>query len=173
MHTCTLPLKFRSLITLLAMALLGGCASPNHQLVAKRPERWDAELSINAWPHARFVVKISDCGHGFTEFVVRRGAANKPVHSYETLCVEKISQSELAFLYDAVLQTLQQFRFTEDRNPDRMDGGYARIELSINKRSLSAGFSQYGDIGELPGSLQKIMKFADARMAKHPKAKTD
>ncbi|MEO8351949.1 MAG: hypothetical protein ABI680_09470 [Chthoniobacteraceae bacterium] len=151
--------------------LLGGCASPSHQLITKRPERWDAELSIGTWPHDRFFVEIHDYGRGFTEFVIRRGAANKPVNTHKILCVEKLSQSDLAFLYDAVLQTLQQFRFIEDLYPDRMDGGYAIIELRVNKRSLLARFNQFGDTAELPGSLQKIMKFADSRLAKRRKPK--
>ena len=151
--------------------LLGGCASPSHQLVTKRPERWRAELTTDAGRHARYYVNIYDHGYGSTEFCVRRGELGKPVLSYETLCYKKLSRADSTFLYDAVLQTLREFHFTGEPRLDVMDGGYATIELGIGTRSLSAGFNSLADTAELPASLQKIMKFADSQMAKHPKAK--
>jgi hypothetical protein len=153
------------------MALLCGCASPTRQLVTSRPERWDAELSTNIGSNRRFLVEIHDRGEGFTEFVIRRGERGKSLLTYETLHVSKLSKSDLTFLYEAVLQTLQDFRFTGAALPDRMDGGYATIELRIGARSLSAGFSSFGDTAELPASVRRIMKFADSRMAKHRKSK--
>ena len=81
---------------------------------------------------------------------------------------KRLSPSDLTYLYDAIVETLQQFRFTDDLHPGRLDGEHATIELRINKRSLSAGFNQYADSTELPASLQKIMGFADTRLAKQP-----
>lgn len=147
---------------------LGSCAHSRQQLISKRPERWDARLTVQIDWNAQLIVLISD-QNGFTELSIKqRDTSNKSAVTEETLCVEKLSPSDLSYLYAAVIETLQQFRFIDDLHPGRLDGGHATIELRINKRSLSAGFAQYADYTELPASLRKVMKFADARLAKQP-----
>jgi hypothetical protein len=166
-----ISVKFAVSIFIFSSVLLCGCVSPNRQLVTSRPERWDAQLSTNGRGKRQFLVEIHDYGQGYTEFVIRRGERGKSLLAYETLHVSKLSESDLRFLYDAILQTLQDFRFTDDALPDRLDGGYATVELRIGSRSLSAGFSSFGDTAELPSSVQRIMKFADSKLANHPGTK--
>lgn len=163
-------MKF-SVISVLSAALISGCAAPDRFSVPVRPERWDAEFSISAGFKSRFLVQIHDYGRGFTEFVIRRGAWNKPPLSCETLYVGSLSQDELTLLYDSVVETLRRFEFTGEQAPI-LDGGTARVELRIGGRSLTAGFSSFAGTKELPRSVQRIMQFADARLAKRQKPKT-
>ena len=155
---------------LLSCAFITACATPNHSLVTVRPERWDAELSTSTGWHSRYVVAIHDYGRGFSEFVISRGEIGKPPLSYKTLYVESLSQTDLAHLYDWVLETVRDFRFAGEQ-PPMLDGGSAQVELRIGRRSLAAGFSPFADTKELPTSVQRIMRFADSRLAKSKSTK--
>ncbi len=154
---------------LVCTAILGGCVSMPRPLISGSPERWDAQLTTGGGGNRQFLVEIHNRGKGFAEFVIRRGERGKPLLSYETLHVSRLSQADLALFYDAILETLREFRFVGETYPDRMDGGHATIDLRIGTRSLSATFSSFGDTTELPRSAQRIMKFVDARIANHPK----
>jgi hypothetical protein len=164
-------MKTVSLISLLFIVLLAGCATPTGQLTLKRPARWDAEMITDAGDHRRYFVQIHASGPGAPEFIVKRGESGAPLSNYGTLCVTPLTPADLKLLYDAVSQTFQQFQFTTDSLPGRRDTGYTTVQLRVGARFLTAGFGSIANSKDLPRSLQLVQKFADDRVLRYSKPK--
>lgn len=125
-------------------------------------------LTMDRSRRDQWLVTIKAGQNGWSEFSVKAGKIGGDVREYSPICVEKLTPVEQTMIYAAAVRTLQDFRFTPDTHPNRLDGGFATIQLTVDKRSLKAGFSGLANTSELPASLREIVEFADQRLAKYP-----
>ena len=160
----------RSLLMCLALVIGSAVYAQSVEIPLDKPDRWSITVTRSAKRDFEYVVKVTHARPGDNEVVILTGEINAPTSSYKRLFVGKIEDKEVDSIWSACKTAFVNFTF-ENKHPDRMDGGYLKVELQGNSQRIQASYFGLSDNSEVSPQIGEILKEIDERYMPKPAGK--